>query len=377
MIVIKNKKNCCGCSACANICPQKCIILVEDNEGFVYPQIDKEKCINCGACTNVCPIINATKDDGAKPKSYGAFSLNEEVLKNSSSGGVFYHLATYVMQKLNGVIYGACYVDNRTKHISIDKVEDLRKLQTSKYIQSDMSDSFACAKKDLTDGKYVLFSGTPCQIEGLKHYLRKDYEKLFCIDIICHGVPSSKLWQKYLDFCEQNTNAEVNFRDKQNGWLNYGVRIGKQVRAFKNDLFMQSFLRDYNLRPSCYDCKFKKIHRVSDITLGDFWGGDNVSKTIFNKNGTSLVLIQSNKGTKLFDGICDEIKTEKVDFNASIKYNASYFVSSIKPIGRNKFFKKADILPFDNLVAQYCKVKLIDRVFRKVKNIIKCKQKLK
>ncbi len=345
MILIKDKKMCSGCSACSNVCPQKCIEMVSDSEGFVYPIINTSKCINCNRCEKSCPIINKTSTQ-REPHAYAAYSLNDEIISNSSSGGIFSELALQVLNA-GGIIFGAALDENyNLKHIYIDSQDNLYKLQGSKYFQSNIGDSFACAKKFLDSGKTVLFSGTPCQIEGLLSFLNKKYDNLITQDIICHGVPSPLAWKKYFEHISSNSEVKrVNFRDKKLGWKNFSLKISfsdgtEQTKSLSEDLFMKGFLADLYLRPSCYSCSFKSLKRRSDITLADFWGIQYICPEMHNEQGVSLTFINSEKGKELWKKIEPQIKYKEVDLNASIKYNSAAIKSPPENKYRKTFFEK-------------------------------------
>ena len=218
------KNECTGCSACANICPRQCIEMNEDAEGFVYPQIVNDSlCISCGACERACPILNKKNNNDVLTKAYAALSKDESLRLESSSGGIFSELAKVVLQS-GGIIYGASYNENGlVEHINIDNIEALGKLRGAKYSQSNMGDSFQVLKKQLNSGRKILFSGTPCQVAGLKSFLNKDYDNLICIDFVCHGVPSPMAWRQYVKYRAQNDNdgaapQYINLRNKRK-WM--------------------------------------------------------------------------------------------------------------------------------------------------------------
>lgn len=300
-------ENCTGCTACYNACPSGAIKMVENKEGFLYPQIDAIKCINCGKCKIVCPDNTGKQFNTGEQKAYGAYADDEILLNKSSSGGVFTVIAEYIL-KQNGVVCGAAYNSNmEVEHIIVDNSEDLIKLRGSKYLQSKLGNVFKNIKTYLEQGRPVLFTGTPCQAAGLKNFLNKDYDNLLIIDLICHGVPPYKLFRKYLD---ENYRGEkiidVNFRDKRDGWgNNYNVMSLKTENKIftnnsdKNDYY-RSFFANMSLRKSCSDCKYSRIKRVGDITIADFWG---VPKKYKNKNGISLVLINNEKARLVFEKI--------------------------------------------------------------------------
>lgn len=378
MLEIENKEKCSGCHACYSVCPTKAIEMVEDEKGFKYPVIDQQKCINCHLCEKTCPIINKKIVDN-EPKAYSCYNKNNEVRSKSSSGGIFTLIASKILEK-NGVVFGASFNNKfMVEHIYVEKEEELYKLRGSKYLQSIIGDSYKQAKKFLEEGRYVLFTGTPCQIEGLLSYLNKDYEKLITQDIICHGVPSPKVWNKYLEYREKEDGEiplEINFRSKENGWKNYNLKFRYNGREYKNnqntDKYMQAFLKNVSLRESCYNCSFKKINRLSDITLADFWGIEKVNPKMFDDKGTSLVIVNSKKGNKLFNSIQDEIVKEEININEAIKYNPS-MITSFKPDkNREKFFEHLDNMEFKELVNKYTeKPNFVKKCISKGKKIVK------
>lgn len=378
MIDIKEKNKCCGCHGCMNICPKNAITMVEDEKGFKYPEIDSKKCIECNLCENVCPILNKTKND-SEPVAYGAYNVDEEVRKSSSSGGIFTLLANYILEN-DGVIFGAAFEsDFSVKHIEINNKSDLDKLRTSKYVQSSIEDTYKKARNYLNKGVKVLFTGTPCQIEGLYSFLRKDYENLYTQDIICHGVPSPKVWRKYLEYREKQDSKKpvrINFRQKDDGWNLYALLLQYDNSAYKknhrDDFFMKAFLRDVCLRDSCYNCSFKSKNRKSDITLADFWGIQEIDRTMDDDKGTSLVIVNTIKGNELFEKIKINTVYKKVDFGESIKYNTSMYKSVVMPKEREAFFENLENLEFDNLVNKYTpKRSLFRRALSKGKRLLK------
>lgn len=387
MINIEDKSKCCGCYACFNICPKQAIEMKEDEKGFKYPTIHKEKCINCGLCEKVCPIINKTKTENM-PKAYACYNKNEKIRLESSSGGIFTLIAEYILDN-NGIIYGAAFNDNwDVEHIRIDNKDDLSKLRTSKYVQSNINNTYKLAKKDLDDGRKVLFTGTPCQVNGLYSFLNKEYSNLYTQDIICHGVPSPKVWKKYLDFRKKKDSASpmrINFRQKDEGWNLFALLLQYNNNAYKtnhnDDLFMQAFLRDACLRDSCYDCSFKEKNRKTDITLADFWGINNVVPEINDDKGTSLVIVNTEKGQDLINNIKDNMVYKEVDFEQSIQYNKAMYQSATKPQLREEFFDNLDKLEFDELVEKYTlkpnRPNIFRRILRKAKKIIKKILKIK
>lgn len=363
MIEIKDKKKCCGCGACFNICPKNAIKMISDKEGFLYPKVDTEKCIKCGLCKKVCPILNDNRNNNFyNPKQYAAWSNDDKNRLSSSSGGLFYELANFILTN-NGVVFGAGF-DNELNviHKVANNVEDLFELKCSKYVQSNLNDCYLNVKEMLSSEYKVLFVGTPCQVAGLYSFLRnKEYKNLYTIDFVCHGVPSPKVYRKHLSELESKFNCKaqhVYFRDKSNGWkkFNFKVEFENNKIYKKNlceDLFIRGFLKNMYLRPSCHECKFSKIPRVSDITLGDFWGINSISNKLDDDKGTSQVLINSDKGKYLFDSVFSNIFISEVDLEFGKKVNPC-LISSVNPDkNRDKFFKDLDKNDMKTLEKKY------------------------
>lgn len=374
---IISKKDCCGCHACFNICPQNAISMVDDEKGFKYPIINQDKCINCGLCKKVCPILKNAKIKN-EPKVYACYNLNDEERFNSSSGGIFILIAKEIIKR-KGIVFGS-YLNKEFKveHTMIENENDLHKLMGSKYVQSTIGSTYIETKKALDENKYVLFTGTPCQIEGLKSYLMKDYDKLYTQDIICHGVPSPLVWEKYKKYrkiIDKEEPEKISFRNKDDGWQLFNMKFTYNKSTYKknqnNDLFMKVFLNNIILRESCYSCHFKKINRISDITLADYWGINNVNPKFNDNKGTSVVIINSEKGKELFDSIKNKIKYEESDLKYILKYNPSISNSVLINKNRESFFDNINNLEFDKLVKKYTKRPLYKRVLSKCKRIIK------
>lgn len=361
MLDINNKSMCVGCTACKNICPKSAIQMIEDKEGFIYPTINLSDCSKCGLCKKVCPILNLKEEETTLPKAYSAYNRDERIRSESSSGGIFTEISKVILQQ-QGVVFGAVFDEKfNVKHYAATKEEDLEKIRGSKYIQSDIKDSYKEAKKYLLEGKKVLFTGTPCQVEGLHAFLGKEYENLYTQDLICHGVPSKKAWIKYLDFrrkLDKGILQKVSFRNKlKKGWSNYQLSFTYDDKIIdidhNEDLYMKIFLRDVALRPSCYECKFKKKHRKSDITLADFWGIDNVIPSMNDEKGTSLVIVNSAKGETLLSYIANNIKYEAVDFENAIEHNKSMIKSANIEKRREDFINDLDNLEFEEIIEKY------------------------
>lgn len=359
MLKIDNKSNCCGCHACYNSCPQNAIIMEEDEKGFKYPKINENKCTNCGFCEKVCPILNKRKIAN-DPKAYACINKDENIRENSSSGGIFTLIAKEIIN-MGGVVFGTKFDSNfNVIHSYTSLEEELYKFRGSKYVQSIIGDNYKIAKSFLEAGKYVLFTGTPCQIEGLLAYLGKKYDKLFTQDIICHGVPSPKVWRKYLDYRkhkDEDRPLSINFRNKDNGWSSFNLIFTYENKSYKKsqveDKYMQAFLRNVCLRDSCYKCSFKKINRLSDITLADFWGIQRVKPELYDNKGTSLVIVNSEKGKELFESIKENIIQEEVNIEEALVGNTAMLTSAVVDKNRVKFFENLDKLDFSVLVNKY------------------------
>lgn len=334
--------NCTGCTACMSICPRQCIDMKKDNNGFTYPIIaNPSLCINCGACNLICPVSNKNNYTNINlPIAYAAFSINEAMRMESSSGGIFSEIANVILEK-GGVVYGAAY--NKAfdvYHYCVDNPEELYKIRGAKYTESDLKNTFSEILKRIKNGQYVLFSGTPCQVAGLKSFVKKDYENLICIDFVCHGVPSPMVWKEYIKYRSmEDVNGgkpiRINLRAKNTGWSQYQYSNvfeyanGKQHSALSSQsLFMKLFVGDYISRLSCENCKFKGYSRVSDITLGDFWGIWDIDPEMDDNKGTSVVLIQSEKGKRLWEEIKGKIKYKQVTLEQASQYNPSMLVAS-------------------------------------------------
>ena len=366
---------CTGCRMCVQICPVKAIDMKENEEGFFEPIINKEKCIKCGLCFKRCPQLNDVKV-GKKINSHKVFAMknkNTEEQKNSSSGGVFSVLARYVLEN-NGAVYGACFDEKlKLEHIRIDKQENLYKLRGSKYLQSNTKNTFELVKNDLNKGVKVLYVGTPCQIAGLKNYLGKDYEELLLVDLVCHGVPSQKLFDKYLTWLKKKNNSsiiEYEFRSKEKkSWgLNLKVKFesGKERYIPANlDPYYKSFLNGSTYRECCYNCKYAKIERVGDITIADYWGIEKEHPDFYDKNGVSAVIINTNAGFKAFENIKDKVEYRDTEIEKIIAKNKNLQEPTIRNSIRNNAYKDIDRKKFINYSKKNLKFK------KDIKDIIK------
>lgn len=370
MIDSKDKSLCSGCYTCVNICPKNCILMETDNEGFWYPKVDKKQCIECGLCEQRCPILNDMHVENT-PKAYACYNLDEKIRKESSSGGIFTLVASNIID-MGGVVYGAAFDSEfEVEHITVTNKEDLYKLRGSKYVQSKIGETYPDIKKLLDQNKLVYFSGTPCQIDGLLCFLNKEYDNLICQDIICHGVPSPKVWKDYVDNKNKEykgTPVRINFRQKNSGWNLYELSLLYKDSSYnschKEDLYMRAFLSNLILRPSCYNCSSKSLNRNSDITLADFWGINSIDPSMDDDKGTSLIFVNSKKGEELFASIKDNMISKKVDISKAIKYNPSAYQSVPLTDKRNQFFELYDGDNLEEIVNKLTKVPL----FKKARN---------
>ncbi len=349
--VVKNKK-CTGCSACFNICPANAISMKKDREGFLSPKIDFEKCIHCGLCNGVCPSLYPPPRDEQfpLPKVYAAWNKNEKVRLESSSGGIFSALAEYFLEK-KGYVCGAAFDENnKLNHIIVSNRRDFKKLRGSKYVQSEIGSTFKEIKELLEKDRWVLFSGTPCQAAGLRNYLKKDYEKLLVIDIVCHGVPSSLVFEKYLKEVEAEKKKgikKISFRDKSVGWKNprFVLKTEKGLdlinKELYEDTFGRGFLTNMLLGHPCTNCEYSEFRKVSDLTLGDFWGVWNYKLELDDNKGTSNVMINNEKGLFYINKIKKDLALfEEVPLEIAVNNNYPVLISSDKHVNREKFFQQ-------------------------------------
>ena len=355
-------KACCGCSACEQICPRRCITMQEDSEGFLYPFVDEARCIDCGLCEKVCPEMSPYSQ--RKPQNtLAAINRQEEIRLKSSSGGIFSLLAEKCIA-YGGMVFGARFTPSWcVEHRGTDKTEDIPHYRGSKYVQSKIGHCFIEVKELLKKNKPVIFVGTPCQVAGLHHYLGKSYDCLLTIDFICHGVSSPAVWRWYINDVANSlvrsnwlnriiyknnplkAVRNIEFRNKEKGWKQFHIVIDvgdiqkKRLSSvhYENP-FMRSFLTNFNLRPSCYQCSNKAGRSHSDITLADFWNVHKVVDDYDDDKGTSLILINTKKGAAAFGEI--KCKSQEVDFEDAIQYNQAWHTSYAEPERRSEFFQK-------------------------------------
>lgn len=382
MIKITDKSQCCGCEACRSVCRKKCISMKADKEGFLYPSVDLSQCIDCKLCEKVCPVLHPVFSE-ENPMAFVGINNDIKIRLQSSSGGIFTLLAEQILLK-GGVVFGACFDKYwNVVHSYTETIEGLARFRGSKYVQSYIGDSFLQARKFLDEGREVLFSGTPCQVAGLKNFLRIPYQNLLTIDVVCHGVPSPKVWQSYLyesvcktynirrsySFSLADEIMNINFRLKEKGWKTYHIRIeyqnGKKdsISAAKNT-YIQAFLSDLSLRPSCYACSAKLHHVQSDITLADFWGIEQLCPEVDDDKGCGLILVHNNHVLSLLKSLDCQLQEQKLD--EAIAFNPSIIHSVKEPVNRNFFYMMLDKIGFTFSYKASTSSTLLMRIIRKI-----------
>lgn len=377
MIKIENKSECCGCSSCAQSCSQNCIEMKADEEGFLYPSVDTVRCIGCDLCEKVCPVLQVGQMGDNVCSTYIGYNNNLSERLASSSGGIFTMLAKHILAQ-EGVIYGVAFDDAfMPQYVRIDHVDELFKLQGSKYVQSRMGTVYLQVREDLHAGKIVLFSGVACQIAGLKCFLKKEYDNLYTIDVLCHGVPSPLVWEKYLNWQRKVYNSEplqIYFRKKDTGWKNFSIEIQFQnnsvyQKSFREDIYMQFFLKEICLRPSCHACHFKRLERPSDITLGDSWGVDRYMPELDDDQGTSVIIIHTQAGEKMLEQILSHMKYSEADIDKALPATADSRKSVLPHPKRRQFFKKLRTEQDMRKIQRLLREPLIKRGVRKMRRI--------
>lgn len=380
MIEIIDKGKCCGCHGCMNVCPKSCISMETDYEGFWYPQVDKNLCIDCHLCEKVCPILEVPhKTEEFKLLTYACKNKNSEIRIQSSSGGVFSLLCNYVIHE-GGIVFGAAYNEQfEVRHSYAETLEDCQKFRSSKYVQSKIGETYKQVRKFLNEGRLVIFSGTPCQIEGLSAYLRKEYSNLIKVDIACHGVPSPKIYNQYISSLEKEYGSKLtnlSFRNKETGWNTYSFKAEFQNGKVKQELgydniYMKGFLNDIYLRPSCFECEFKKPLTTADFTLGDYWGVSGIHPEFTDENGVSLIFIHSQKAKEIFEQIRVNLDVLESDFNYATKCNPSIIKHAPVQPKRREFFRLLEQgVELSQAIEKSIKPTLSERIKRKIKKFI-------
>lgn len=373
-----NKKDCNGCGVCALKCPKKAITMEKDSEGFLYPKIDKSKCVNCGLCKKICPNVYY-ENKNSLSRAYISYNRNFEEKKRSASGGMFYVIAKQIIS-MNGVVFGVAFDENLVaKHDYAESLEEAKKFQDSKYVRSDLNDSYPKVEKFLKEDRFVLFTGTPCQCQGLRTFLKKDYKKLYTCEIICHANPSPlvfDLYKKNLESKYGKIVKNISFRSKENGWHNQTPIIEfADGKTIEENSYFKAFVNEMINRPSCYDCRFCTTNRHSDFTIGDIWGIDKIDSSIKDDDtGLSLFTVNTANGNEFLSKIKENLFLKEIDLETAFSYNHNCNVNQHKK--RDDFFRKIaneqinerNIIEYMN---KYTRRPLYKRVLGKIKKVIK------
>ena len=374
MIQIHDNDACCGCGVCAGVCPQGCIAMEEDAEGFLLPRINSEECVRCNLCEKVCPMINVSEDipDPAfNQKGYVVQHKNAQILEESTAGGAFTAIANNVVEK-NGIVFGAVLsqdlyaTPSAVYHKGVETKADLRFFRNSKYVQSYVSRSVIQEiKSTLEQGRYVCFSGTPCQVEGVKRFLdvlHIDQEKAVLVDVVCHAIPSPKAFRQYVSYMEKSgvpMIKSMRFRDKHYGYKYSTMNIVSNNnhcnyhRGIESDPWLRAYFSNICDRKTCYNCSFKKIHRVSDFTIWDCFQVDRLSREMDNDKGATRVLIHTRKGQSLFEQIKDDVLYEAIDPQVLIQGGKSITVSAKLNPQRTQFMRDMNSMSGSELYKKY------------------------
>lgn len=362
MIQIIDKTQCCGCTACEAVCPQSCISLNRDAEGFAYPIVDLDLCIGCDACEAVCPCLNRIQNP-QEPQAMAVRAKDQALRLFSSSGGVFSLLASDMLEQ-GGAVCGAVFDENfMVRHSIVWEEAGVESMRGAKYVQSDLNDTFRQIR-DLVDGDMpVLFSGTPCQTQGLRNYLGKDANRVLTVAIVCHGVPSPTIWEKNLR--ELGVVTDVRLRDKRDSWkhyaTNYLVNGAEIFRPVMQDPYMRGFLRGLYHRPSCTDCP-AKTSGYADLTLGDFWGSEKIVPELDDDKGTSVVLIQTEKGRQALQKLAGRVESKAVSFADAVRYNPAITTSAQNHAQRREAWKRLEHEPLSVVVEDYTRESTVERL---------------
>lgn len=389
VVLFEDKKECCACGACLAICPKQAIEMKTDEYGFAYPVIDKAKCIGCGACKRVCGYKNPKMSDSPK-KVLAAASKQSDIIEKSASGGIFAVIAEQVLDE-HGKVYGAALVYDNEKlsamHIGIDNKADLYKLQGSKYVQSFIGNTYKEVKADLDNGRKVLFSGTPCQVNGLNSFLKKEYDNLLTIDIICHGVPANQWFQEYIKIFENKLKGKIynyHFRDKKFG-QGYHTKIEYKDKSGYDRIYhcdgnltsyLYYFLRADMNRPNCYSCPFAGKNRVSDITLGDFWGVNKLHSEELENNamtddkGISCVLVNTQKGENIIRTVDSKLLSFESEFDNAAKYNGQLVQPAKSSQERQSLMELYRNGGYIQIEKNFRKTKKVYRIYHRIKAFI-------
>lgn len=357
---------CSGCAACYSICVHRAISMQTNEDGFVIPIKNKDLCVDCGLCEMACPIEHPDYSNSFMPSAFAAYNPKER--RKSSSGGIFYSVARHIIEQ-GGEVFGAAFDHNmQLNHISVETIEGLESLRGSKYVQSSIGEVFKQVNKSLKAGRLVYFTGTPCQVAGLKAYLRKPYDNLITSDLVCHGVPSQKLFDRHLEYLEDSMGSKVDaysFRDSRYWMIREKVHYHNGKETVENDGNMSPYLYafglGYSYRDCCFNCKFARIPRQGDITLADFWGVGRFHPELDARGGVSMVLINTTKGLSVWNEIKKDLVVKESSLEACKEYNPNLVRPSIEPSNRKKILKKIRTETYKSLSQTILKCPPADR----------------
>ena len=385
MISISNKAMCCGCATCEIVCPTNAISMMTDEIGFVFPKVDNNACINCGLCEKSCPVLNHKNEKDLNHSIFVTFAKDKEIRFNGSSGGMFGLIAKHIIEE-GGVVYGAAFDDNlKLKCTCATTLEELYPIYKSKYLQSDLEESFERIKNQLDSGIKVMFVSTPCQVCALKLFLNKEYQNLLTVDFVCHGVPSQWLFDKCKDYVEKKKNIRVldySFRSKKKNGSTphyYTVKYEKQGKIrektalYIDSPFYYGFQKYITLRDSCYDCQFSYSNRVSDITIGDFHEVDKYIKGINRFDGVSSFIVNTQKGQQIWSLIKNHTVFHELDFKTLVENGELMCGGTQKPKSRDEFVKTLENEEFEAVVDKYLngKKQWTKRIYYSLPNIVR------
>lgn len=369
MIRISDKSRCSGCTACHAVCPHDAIAMKPDKLGFMYPEVDMEVCVDCGLCERVCPHLKEYPES-SPIKVFAAYNMDSDVRMKSSSGGVFPAVAENVL-KAGGTVFGAAFVDHDTgtvAHVQADDEEALKPLCGSKYVQSELRDTFRKIKSQIRDGRNVLFTGTPCQVAGLESLFMRKPENLMTMSCACHGVPSPQVWSRYYQELKGNSN-DVSFRDKSTGWKGYDVRIGDYVSPAFKDPYMLAMLKGLTLRPSCVTCPYKGKAFGGDILAGDWWGIGKLVPELDDDCGTSAVLVNTEKGFELLGGGSLELREmPRLEDPGNKGFNPSVFDGYDSERFARKLYRNENVYC---MLKRMTTVPLKNKILRRIKKLLR------
>lgn len=378
MITIQNKAECCGCTACFNICPKNAISMQPDEEGFLYPVVDQEKCVDCGLCEKICPV-SSKKSHEEQTDAYIIRYNNQKIVEESTSGGAFTAISSYVFEN-GGIVYGAGYdADMKVICKKAACMEDLKEMRGSKFVQSSLNRTFQEIKTALRTEKLILFTGTPCQVSGLIHYLGKHYENLICMDFVCRGVPSPGLWKNYVDYMEGKYHSKMigaRFKHKTYGYHTTTMKIDFQngtsyFGSGRVDPYMKAFVREMSSRPSCAECAFKGIERLSDITVFDCYEYTQITGYKDDDKGYTSVFVHTDKGRKVFESIKPMLIWQEQAVEKLVTKNGIMVCNSAKPHAkRNAFYEAAAEMSIDKAMQKIEPITKKDRLIEQAKSLL-------